>query len=150
MKIAMGSDHAGFGLKEFVVDYVKELGHEVIDFGTNSCDSVDFSDFALKAAQAVASKQADRGILLCGSGVGVCVTANKVKGILACVCHDTYSAGQGVAHDDMNVLCLGGRVIGPSLAQELVKAFLGTEFEGKERQLRRVNKIKAIEEANFK
>ncbi len=154
MKIAVGFDHAGFPLKQTVVDTVLLVGHEVIDVGTNSTDPVDFPDYSEKVGQTVRSGQADRGILVCGSGVGACIAANKVKGIFAGLCHDTYSAAQGVRHDDMNVLCLGARVIGPELAVELIKAFLSAHYigdePGGERLARRVGKIRKLEQAEFK
>ena len=124
MKVAVGFDHAGFPLKETVIHAVRDAGHEPIDVGTNSADPVDFPDFAEKLGRAIQNGDAERGILCCGSGVGACIAANKMKGIYASICHDTYSAAQGVMHDDMNVLCLGSEVIGPSLAFELVKRFL--------------------------
>ena len=113
MKIAVGFDHAGFPLKQIVLEAVRAAGHEPIDFGTNSTESVDFPDFAEKVGRAIQNGEAARGILVCGSGIGACIAANKMKGVYASICHDTYSAAQGVMHDDMNVLCLGGRVIGP-------------------------------------
>lgn len=150
MKIAIGCDHAGFPLKETVVNQVKRLGHEVIDCGTFSCERADYPDYADKAAKLVAAGEADRAILICGSGVGVCVTANKTKGIRACVCHDAYSAKQAVEHDALNVLCLGARIIGPSIAEELTERFLNASFLTGTRHEGRLNKVKAIEEANFK
>ncbi len=145
MKIAIGGDHAGFGLKEEIKVHLLDAGYELIDKGTHSQESVDYPDFAIAVANAVRQGEAERGIILCGSGVGTCITANKVKGVRACVCHDTYSAHQGVEHDDMNVLCLGARVIGPSLAVELVQAFLSARFTREERHLRRLGKILALE-----
>lgn len=149
MKIAVGFDHAGFPLKETVIQAVRDAGHEPIDVGTNSADPVDFPDFAEKLGRAIQNGEAERGILCCGSGVGACIAANKMKGIYASICHDTYSAAQGVLHDDMNVLCLGGRVIGPELVKVLVPAFLGAEYQGNttggERLARRVGKIHKIE-----
>lgn len=150
MKIAIGCDHAGFPLKETVVNQVKRLGHEAIDCGTFSCERADYPDYADKAAKLVAAGEADRAILICGSGVGVCVTANKTKGIRACVCHDAYSAKQAVEHDALNVLCLGARIIGPSIAEELTERFLNASFLTGTRHEGRLNKVKAIEEANFK
>ncbi len=152
MKIAVGFDHAGFPLKQTVIDTVRAAGHEVVDLGTNSTDPVDFPDYSEKVGRAVVSGQAERGILVCGSGVGACIAANKIKGVFAGLCHDTYSAAQGVAHDDMNVLCLGARVIGPALAVDLVKAFLSAHYVGNEpggeRLARRVDKIRKIESQN--
>ena len=151
MKIAVGFDHAGFPLKQTVLDTVRVAGHEVIDMGTNSAEPVDFPDYSEKVGRAIQSGEADRGILVCGSGVGACIAANKMKGVFACLCHDTYSAAQGVRHDDMNVLCLGARVIGPELAVELIKAFLSARYIGNdpggERLARRVGKIRKMEQA---
>jgi ribose 5-phosphate isomerase B len=150
MKVAVGFDHAGFPLKKTVLDAVRDAGHEPIDLGTNSADPVDFPDYSVKVGQAVQSGEVERGILVCGSGVGACIAANKMKGIFASICHDTYSAAQGVRHDDMNVLCLGGRVIGPELAVELVRAFLSAHYVGDEpggeRLAKRVAKIRKLEE----
>lgn len=149
MKIAVGFDHAGFPLKQVVLETVRAAGHEPIDMGTYSAESVDYPDFAEKVGRAIQNGEAERGILCCGSGIGACITANKMKGVYACVCHDTYSAAQGVKHDNMNVLCLGGRVIGPELARVLILAFLNAEYqgnkEGGERLARRVEKIQKIE-----
>ena len=150
MRVAIGTDHAGYPLKRYVVEIVTACGHEVLDMGVNSEDKVDFPDYAQKVGNAVSGGSADRGILLCGSGVGVCIAANKMMGVYASVCHDTYSAHQGVEHDGMNVLCLGGRVIGPELACEITKAFLQARFIDDERFIRRVNKIKAIESKDFR
>lgn len=150
MKVAVGCDHAGFPLKEFVIESVKGLGYEVLDVGTYSTDSVDFPDFTKKVGEKIQSGEAERGILICGSGIGACIAANKMKGIYASICHDTYSAAQGVMHDAMNVLCMGGRVIGPELVKVLVPAFLNAEYlgdkAGGERLARRVEKIKKMEE----
>jgi ribose 5-phosphate isomerase B len=150
MKIAVGFDHAGFPLKQTVLQAVHDAGHDAIDLGTNSADPVDFPDYSEKVGRAVQSGEAERGILVCGSGVGACIAANKMKGIYASICHDTYSAAQGVRHDDMNVLCLGGRVVGPELAADLVKAFLGARYVGNEpggeRLARRVAKIHKMED----
>ena len=149
MKIVVGCDHAGFPLKQTVLDAVRAAGHDVIDVGTNSADSVDFPDFTKKVGEAIQRGEAERGILVCGSGIGACIAANKMKGVWASICHDTYSAAQGVQHDRMNVLCLGGRVIGPELASALVKAFLGARYLGEdpggERLARRVTKIEKME-----
>ena len=150
MKIAIGCDHAGFALKETILNVLHEQKHTVLDCGTGSCERVDYPDFALAAAQKVADGQAQRAILICGSGVGMCVTANKVKGVRACVCHDAYSARQAVEHDNLNVLCLGARIIGPALAQELVKQFLNASFLTGTRHEERVKKITAFENAHFK
>jgi RpiB/LacA/LacB family sugar-phosphate isomerase len=146
MRIAIASDHAGFKLKQDLVKYLGELGHTVVDLGTNSEDPVDYPDYAAAIGHAVLEGAAERGVLICGSGVGASVAANKLKGIRASICHDTYSAHQGVEHDHMNVLVLGARVIGPALGRELATAFLHATFSGEERHVRRLNKIKALEE----
>jgi RpiB/LacA/LacB family sugar-phosphate isomerase len=146
MRIAIASDHAGFKFKQDLVKYLGELGHTVVDLGTNSEDSVDYPDYAAAIGHAVLEGVAERGVLVCGSGVGASVAANKFKGVRAGLCHDTYSAHQGVEHDDMNVLVLGARVIGPALARELVAAFVHATFSGAERHVRRLNKVKALEE----
>jgi ribose 5-phosphate isomerase B len=145
MKVAVACDHAGFPLKETVMDVIRRLGHEVLDLGTDSTEPVDYPDFADKLGLSVREGEADRGVLLCGSGVGAAVAANKVVGVRAGLCHDAYSAHQSVEHDDVNVLALGARVIGPALAVELVQAFLGARFTGEERHKRRLEKVKAIE-----
>ena len=150
MKVAVGFDHGGFPLKQVTLDAVRAAGHEPIDMGTNSAESVDFPDFTEKVGRAIQNGEAERGIIVCGSGVGACIAANKMKGVYASICHDTYSAAQGVAHDDMNVLCLGGRIVGVELAVVLIQAFLGAEYQGNktggERLARRVGKIHKIEE----
>jgi len=150
MKIAVGFDHAGFPLKDTVLEAVRMAGQEPIDMGTNSAEPVDFPDIAEKVGRAVQAGEAERGILVCGSGIGACIAANKMKGVYASIAHDTYSAAQGVLHDDMNLLCLGGRVIGPELAIALVTAFLNARYigddPGGERLARRVRKIHKIEE----
>lgn len=150
MKIAVGFDHAGFPLKETVLTAVRAAGHEPIDLGTNSSEAVDYPDYAEKVGRTIQSGEAERGILVCGSGVGACIAANKMRGVYASICHDTYSAAQGVMHDDMNVLCLGGRVVGPELAAALVKAFLSARYVGNdpggERLARRVGKIRKMED----
>ena len=152
MKVAVGCDHGGFPLKDVVIASVKALGHEVIDVGTFSADAVDFPDFTKLVGEKVQSGEAERGILICGSGIGAAIAANKMKGVYASICHDTYSAAQGVLHDAMNVLCLGGRVIGPELVKVLVPAFLNARYLGEdpggERLSRRVEKIKNMEEEN--
>ena len=145
MRIALGADHAGFQLKERVKAHVLELKHEVLDLGTGSTEPVDYPKFAEAVALAVCQGRAERGILVCGSGVGASVTANKLPGVRAGLCHDHYSAHQGVEHDDMNVLVLGGRVIGESVALELAQAFLGARYTGEERHQRRLEMVKAIE-----
>jgi ribose 5-phosphate isomerase B len=147
MKIALASDHGGYPLKNIIRDCIAASGHSVIDLGTDSIESVDYPDFAEKLGFAITKGEAERGILICGSGVGASIAANKIRGIYAAVCHDTYSAHQGVEHDNMNVLCLGARVIGPELVKELVEAFLNAQFSNAERHVRRVNKIYKIERA---
>ncbi|HEX9389071.1 MAG TPA: ribose 5-phosphate isomerase B [Anaerolineales bacterium] len=150
MKVAVGFDHAGFPLKKIVLDAIRDAGHEPIDMGTNSTEPVDFPDYSEKVGRAVQTGKAERAILVCGSGVGACIAANKMKGVFASICHDTYSAAQGVRHDDMNVLCLGARVIGPELAVSLIKAFLSARYigndSGGERLARRVGKIRKLEQ----
>jgi len=145
MRIAVGADHAGFDLKQIIAADLRQRGHEVIDKGTDSTEAVDYPDFAEAVCKAVIDGQAERGLVICGSGVGASVSANKVAGIRAGLCHDTYSAHQGVEHDDMNVLVLGARIIGVELARELVENFLAAKFSGEERHRRRVEKIKALE-----
>ena len=146
MKVVIGSDHGGFEIKEMLVKYIRDLGHEVRDIGTNSTDSVDYTDFTEEVGKAVMEKKADRGIMLCGSGVGASIAANKMPGIRAGLCHDTYSAHQGVEHDNINVLVLGGRVIGVETARELVKTYLGASFTNEERHVRRLGKLRKIAE----
>jgi len=152
MIVAVGCDHGGFPLKEAVTLIIRNSGHEVLDLGTNSSTSVDYPDFVEKVGKALQAGEAQRGVLLCGSGVGACIAANKMKGIYAGICHDTYSAHQGVEHDDMNVVCLGARVIGEELAKEVVKSFLAARFigrdPGEERHARRVGKIRKLEDHN--
>jgi ribose 5-phosphate isomerase B len=150
MNIAVAADHGGFQLKIILVEYVRILGHRVLDLGTNAPGSVDYPDYALSLAQALHDKEAERGILLCGSGVGASVAVNKFPGIRAAVCHDTFSAHQGVEDDNMNVLCLGARVIGPELAKEIVRTFLAASFSNAERHVRRLGKIDAIEKEFMK
>jgi RpiB/LacA/LacB family sugar-phosphate isomerase len=145
MKIAIGADHAGFELKESVKNSLRDLKHEVLDVGTNSTEPVDYPDFAEAVGLAVRDGDAERGVLVCGSGVGASVAANKIPGIRAGLCHDYYSAHQGVEHDDMNVLVMGGRVIGPSVALELVQAFLDARYTGEARHQRRLEKVRGIE-----
>lgn len=145
MRIAVGSDHGGLPLKETVLFTVKNSGHDVIDLGTFTYESVDYPDYAEKVGNAILDGQADRGIVICGSGVGACIAANKIKGVFAATCHDTYSAHQGVEHDNMNVLCLGGRIIGTELAADIVRAFLSVNFLNTGNYLRRFNKVKALE-----
>jgi ribose 5-phosphate isomerase B len=145
MIVAVAADHAGFPLKKLVLATVQAAGHEVLDLGVFNTRAVDYPDYAEKVARAIQGKKAERGILLCGSGVGACIAANKFKGVYAGVCHDTYSAHQGVEHDDMNVICLGARIIGPELVREIVSAFLKADFSTEERHVRRVNKVRAFE-----
>jgi ribose 5-phosphate isomerase B len=145
MRIAVGSDHAGFELKEKIKTFLEGWGHQAIDVGTHSRDPVDYPDYAEAVSMAVLDGKAERGILICGSGVGASVAANKIPGIRAGLCHDTYSAHQGVEHDDMNVLVLGERVLGVEMARELALAFLGATFSGEERHRRRLEKVKALE-----
>ena len=145
MRIAVGADHAGFELKQEIAASLRKQGHEVVDVGTDSTAPVDYPDFAEKVSLAVRDGQAERAVLICGSGVGASVAANKVKGIRAAICHDVYSAHQGVEHDDMNVLVLGGRVIGPAVAHELVQAFVGARYTAEERHARRLAKVLALE-----
>lgn len=150
MKLAIGADHAGYPLKEEVRGYLEKLGHEVIDLGAFDAEPSDYPDFAEAVGRAVIAGRAERGILVCGSGVGVCVAANKLPGIRACMCHDHYSAHQGVEHDNMNVLVLGARIIGAALAFDLIDAFLSASFQSQvERYTRRLNKVLAIEARNM-
>ena len=146
MKIAVGADHAGYVLKEAVIETLGALGHEVVDVGAASYEPTDdYPDYALALAEQVAGDGAARGVMLCGSGVGAAVATNKVRGVRASVCHDTYSAHQGVEHDDMNVLCLGSRIVGAELARELVTAFVSAGFSGEERHVRRLGKVLEVE-----
>ena len=146
MKIVVGSDHAGFALKQEIAAALRAEGHDVLDVGTHSTAPTDYPDSAEAVGRAVVEGRAERGVLVCGSGVGASVAANKVKGVRAAICHDSYSAHQGVEHDDMNVLVLGARIIGPALAPELVRAFLSARFSNDERHVRRLAKVKALEE----
>lgn len=146
MIIAVAGDHAGFPLKARVIEIARSLGHESIDLGTCSTEPVDYPDFAEAIAHAILGGKAERGILLCGSGIGACIAANKFRGIRAGTCHDTFSAHQCVEDDDANVLCLGARVVGPELATEIVRAYLAAHFSGAERHARRLAKIAAFEE----
>ena len=149
MRIGVGADHAGYLMKDQLAQFLRDAKHEVTDFGTNGPVSVDYPDFAQAVGEALIAGKIDRGIVICGSGVGATIAANKIPGIRACMCHDTYSAHQGVNHDNMNILVLGSRVIGPMLAQELVTNFLGANYwgheKGQERLQRRLDKIEAIE-----
>lgn len=145
MKIALGTDHGGFALKAHVAEIIAAAGHEIVDCGEFDDAPADYPDPARRVGQAIVDGEAERGVLLCGSGVGVAIAANKVRGIRASVCHDTYTAAQGVEHDAMNVLCIGARVIGPELATVVVEAFLSAAFSGAERHQRRLDKVLAIE-----
>ena len=146
MRVAIGADHGGYALKDELKAFLESLGHEMIDVGAHTLDPADdFPDFTRPLAESVASGSADRGIMICGSGVGASVAANKIKGIRASVCHDTYSAHQGVEHDDMNVLCLGARIVGIELARELTGAFLSAEYVPEERFQRRLDKVLDME-----
>jgi ribose 5-phosphate isomerase B len=146
MKLVIGADHAGFPLKEEVRGYLERLGHDITDVGAFNTEPSDYPDFAEEVGRTLMAGRAERGILICGSGVGVCVAANKMPGIRASMCHDSYSAHQGVEHDDMNVLVMGSRIIGPALAFDLVATYLNAHFQSQEeRFVRRLNKVKAIE-----
>ena len=149
MRVAVGSDHAGFELKEGLKVFLRELGHEIVDVGTHNTKPVDYPDYAQAVAEELLERRADRGILICGSGVGASVAANKFVGIRAGLCHDTYSAHQGVEHDDMNVLVMGARVIGSALARELVAVYLKASFTAEERHSRRLAKVQALENRSF-
>lgn len=150
MRIAIGADHAGYNFKAPLSELLQTLGHEVVDVGANSLDQDDdYPDFAEAVAKCVAGESAQRGIILCGSGVGASITANKIQGVRAAICHDTYSAQQGVEHDDMNVLCLGARIVKYDLAKNLVTAFLSSSFTCEERHLRRLGKILRLESESF-
>jgi ribose 5-phosphate isomerase B len=147
MKISIGADHAGYEMKQQLIEFIQNLGHAVHDVGTFEPGKPDdYPDYAILVAEEIRAGRADRGVLVCGSGVGVSVAANKFKGIRAGLCHDHYSAHQGVEHDDMNVLVLGSRIIGPMMAQDVTDAFLKATFSGEERHVRRLNKVKGIEE----
>jgi ribose 5-phosphate isomerase B len=146
MKIAIGGDHAGFPLKGPVVEALKSRGHEVTDFGTHSAEPVDFPDVAQKVCDAVRQGQAERAIMVCGTGVGACIAANKIPGVRAALCHDVYSAHQCVEHDDVNVMCLGAQIVGDKLAMELIDAFLKAEFSTEEHFRRRVRKLHEMEQ----
>lgn len=147
MKVAVGCDHAGYPLKDLVIETIQGAGHEVLDLGTDSDAPVDYPDFAARVGRAIQRGEADRGVLLCGSGVGAAVAANKLRGVRAGLCHDTYTARQSVEHDDANVLTLGARVIGPEVAREVVLAFLRARFSGEERHVRRLKKIADLEQS---
>ena len=145
MRIVVGADHRGYELKDEIAAALKQAGHEVLDVGTHSADSVDYPDYARAIGGALTDGRAERGVLVCGSGVGASIAANKIRGVRAALCHDTYSARQGVEHDDMNVLCLGARVIDSELALELVRAFLDARLSGEERYRRRLEKVAEME-----
>jgi RpiB/LacA/LacB family sugar-phosphate isomerase len=146
MRVVLGSDHAGFEMKQQILDFVRGLGYEVMDVGTNSPSASDYPDFAEAMAVVIRNNQAERGILICGSGVGASVAANKIPGIRAAVCHDCYSAHQGVEHDDVNVLVMGARVIGIELARDLASVFLKAAFSGEDRHMRRIAKVRQLEQ----
>jgi ribose 5-phosphate isomerase B len=148
MRIVLGADHAGAALKDGLADELRAAGHEVADVGSWGSEPVDYPDYAAMVGHAIRDGQAERGILICGSGVGASVAANKLKGIRAGLCHDTYSAHQGVEHDDMNVLVLGARVIGVELARELVTTFLAARFSGAPRHVRRLDKVRRLEQGH--
>ena len=150
MKISVACDHGGLNLKKALIAYLQKCGHEVQDFGTNTFDSCDYPDFAVQAAEAVASGACDRGIVVCSSGIGVSIVANKVPGIRCAHCHDTYCAKYTRLHNDANMLAFGEKVVGVGLMEEMVNLFLTTEYEGGERHDRRIAKIKAIEEKYYK
>lgn len=145
MRLALGADHAGFHLKQHMATCLQQAGHDVLDLGTTSTEPADYPDFAEAVGRAVLDGRAERGLVICGSGVGAAVAANKLPGVRAGLCHDTYSAAQGVEHDDINVLVLGARVIGPALAEVVVRSFLAARFSNAERHVRRLEKVKAIE-----
>ncbi len=151
MRIGVAADHGGFALKEQLAEMLRQGGHEVVDFGARTEDpGDDYPDFVVPLSKAVARGDVERGVVVCGSGVGACVAANKVAGVRAALIHDIFSAHQGVEDDDMNVLCLGQRVVGVELAKEIVTAFLAAEFSGAERHVRRLDKVKAIEKEYLK
>jgi ribose 5-phosphate isomerase B len=146
VRVAIAADHAGFALKQHLAELLRQAGHDVNDLGTSDTTPVDYPDFAVALGAVVQGGAAERGVFVCGSGVGASVAANKLPGIRAGLCHDTYSARQGVEHDNLNVLCLGARVIGEELAWELVRAFLGARFSGERRHVRRLDKVQALED----
>jgi len=150
MKVVIGSDHAGFVLKMDVLEVIQKAGYEVLDVGTFSTDPVDYPDFAYKVGKAIQEGKAERGITICGSGIGACIASNKMQGIYAGICHDTYSAHQGVEHDGMNVLCMGSRIIGSELAHEIVLSFLAASIDKAERHEKRRRKIREIEQGTYK
>jgi ribose 5-phosphate isomerase B len=146
MRVAVASDHAGYPLKARIIEELGKLGHATDDLGTNSIDPVDYPDYSRAVAEAILQGRADRAILLCGSGAGACVAANKFKGVRAATCHDPFSAHQSVEDDDVNVMCLGARVVGPDLALDLVRRYMAASFSGAERHRRRLGKVAAFEE----
>ena len=147
MKLAVGADHAGLDMKSQIIPWLQQAGHEVVDVGAHTLDPADdFPDFAAAVGQTLHGGGAERGVMICGSGVGATIASNKVSGVRAALCHDTYTARQGVEHNDMNVLCLGGRVIGIETAKEVISAFVGASFTGEERFLRRIDKVGKIEQ----
>ncbi|GAP20306.1 ribose 5-phosphate isomerase B [Leptolinea tardivitalis] len=150
MNVAVSCDHAGFSYKAPIMQLIKELGHTVIEMGASSTEPVDYPDITEPVARAIQSGQADRAVIICGSGVGITFTANKFKGVRACICHDSYSAHQGVEHDDLNVLCIGAKVVGIEVARELVTSFLAAKFSTLERYHRRIEKVELIERRMFK
>jgi RpiB/LacA/LacB family sugar-phosphate isomerase len=147
MRIVVGADHRGYCLKDVIAGHLRASGHEVTDVGTHDAESVDYPDIAEAVGQAIQRGEAERGVLVCGSGVGAVIAANKLIGIRSAICHDTYSAHQGVEHDDMNLLCLGSRVIGEDVALEVVDEFIGAKFSGEERYRRRLEKVEKLEDA---
>ena len=149
MKVAVACDHGGFPIKDAVLETVWSTGHEAIDLGTFTPDMIDYPDITQRAGQAIQKGQAERAVVVCGSGVGACVAANKMQGIYAAICHDTYSAHQGVEHDNMNILCLGARIIGPELAKEIIAAFLHAQFSTVERYRRRFGKVQRMEKGEI-
>ena len=147
MKLAVGADHAGLDMKSQIIPWLKQAGHEVVDVGAHTLDPADdFPDFAAAVGQTLCGGGAERGVMICGSGVGATIASNKVSGVRAALCHDTYTARQGVEHNDMNVICLGGRVIGIETAKEVISAFVAASFTGEERFLRRIDKVSKIEQ----
>jgi ribose 5-phosphate isomerase B len=145
--IGIAADHGGFELKEHLIAMLKEQGYEILDFGNNKSDNNDdYPDYVIPLARAIGKKEIKKGIAVCGSGVGACVAANKIKGVRACLINETYSAHQGVEHDDMNLICLGGRVIGNQLAEEIIRNFLSAEYSHEEKHQRRLDKIASLEE----
>ncbi len=146
MRVAFAADHGGYALKQELIARLADTGHELVDLGGDGSDPTDdYPDYSLALGEAIRDGRADRGILVCGSGVGACVAANKIRGVRAAIAHDTYSAHQGVEHDDLNVLCLGGRVVGPALAWDLVQAFLTAGFRDEERFVRRLRKVERLD-----